>query len=165
MTPIEIERALAQIVIAKNEECKRKLASVDKQNLTERKALALESGIYDLCLNGGLLLANKDREAALRLKMRVLPNFIKRYPDLQAKFEQADENEKLRIVASLYGEIWMFDQIVLKYQNELEKATACNDAKGVFEANLKLDVVKDVLDDWQNWRKENGVYAEWEHTK
>lgn len=162
MTPIEIEKSLTEIVVAKDEACKLRLATVDKQNVTERKALALERGIYNLCLNAGLLLSNKDRHATILLKMKVLPRFLLKYPALQAKFEQVDENEKLVFTASLYGEIWMYDQIVLKYKDELEKAIANDDTKEILEAKLKLAIVNDVLNAWQNWRKENGVYAEWE---
>ena len=55
MTPIEIEKALAEIVLEKERIVDEKLRVLDKGAKTEKKALMIEKGMYSLCLHAGLL--------------------------------------------------------------------------------------------------------------
>ena len=120
MTAIEIEKASAQIVIDKMAECKEKLAGIPKENVREKKLLAMINGIYDMCLNGGLLWKADDRMAMLRLKSnRIIPLAEKVNPQLADKLKKCNSEELIMASAALYGELFMAT-VAKKYQAELE---------------------------------------------
>ena len=73
MTYLEIDKALVDITREKCAECKSRLESTPKDNVTERKALQVELGMYTLCGNAGLLFCTKAKKfKKIRRKKRVL---------------------------------------------------------------------------------------------
>ena len=161
MTPVEIEKALADIVIARDNACKEKIKTISSDKQTEKKALSIESGMYSLCLRGGLFYdPNGDREKAIALKNTRMPNFVEKYPIFAKYYSSADDAEKIRLTAALYGEVWLEDQFVSIYRTELDKAEKHGDAAKIFENRIKYEVVKSVLAEWKSWRRENGIYPE-----
>ncbi len=161
MTPIEIEKALAEIVLDKERAADEKLKALDKNAKTEKKALMIEKGMYSLCLRAGLLYNTiGEREHCIELKSRRMLNFMRMFPEVKETYESADGEEKLRMTAALYGEIWMADQFVLMYRSQLSRAEAAGETALTFELKLKLDAVESVLAAWREWRRENNVYPE-----
>lgn len=160
MTPVEIEKALADIVIARKNACREKLDTLTSEKKTEKKALLIEGGMYDLCLNAGLVYNGTDRERVLAVKSTRMMRWLGKYPEFGARFDSADGEEKLKMTAALYGEAWMEDQFAARYKSELDAAVQAGDAEEVFGIRLKIDVVKSVLDAWQKWRVENGIYPD-----
>ena len=159
MTNAEIINALADIVLKKESECKAKIAALPKESVLEKKALMIEMGMYNLCLRAGLLyntLGSIDN--AVKVKCSRMPRFVKRFPKLAEYWNCADDEEKLKLTAALYGEVWMYDQIVIQYQEEYDTATSENDAEKIFEARIKLGVVKQVLSNWHVWRIQHDIY-------
>ena len=65
MTYLEIDKAITDILVQMHDECKTRLDSVSKDNITEQKALHLEYGMYQFCGNAGLL-HYKETEKKLR---------------------------------------------------------------------------------------------------
>lgn len=162
MTPIEIEKALAETVLARIEDINKKIKATDSANQTEKKTLALIKGIYELCLNGGMLWKAPDRSKQIEFKADLFPRFALNcgLSDVHKIFISAEKDERLRLTAALYGEIWMSDRILPKYQAELTAARNNGDVKAEFEAKIKLEAVLEILSAWQSWRIANGIYAD-----
>lgn len=162
MTPIEIEKELAEIVLARIEDINQKIKATGNTNPTEKKALALIRGIYELCLNGGMLWKASDRNKQIEFKATLFPRFAlnQGLSNIHKAFMSAEKDEKLNLTAALYGEIWMSNQILPKYQAELTTAQNNGDVKAEFEAKIKLEAIGEILSAWQNWRVVNGVYAD-----
>ena len=161
MTPVEIEKALADIVIARDNACKEKIKMLSPDKQTEKKALSIESGMYSLCLRGGLFYnQNDDRAKAIALKNTRMPNLTGKYPTLKQYYSSADDAEKIRLTAALYGEVWLEDQFVSIYRTELDKAEKHGDAAKIFENRIKYEAVRSVLAEWKSWRRDSGIYPE-----
>ncbi|MBE6638618.1 MAG: hypothetical protein E7616_04070 [Ruminococcaceae bacterium] len=163
MTPIEIEKALAEIVLEKERIVDEKLRVLDKGAKTEKKALMIEKGMYSLCLHAGLLynaMGETERAKCIEIKSRRMPYFMRMFPEIKKAYESADCEEKLHMTAALYGEIWMKEQFVLMYRSQLSRAEAAGETALIFELGLKLDAVESVLAAWKEWRRENNVYPE-----
>ncbi len=159
MTNTEIVNALADIVLKKESECKAKIAALPKESVLEKKALMIEMGMYSLCLRAGLLYNTLGTiDNAVKVKCNRMPRFVKHFPKLAEYWNCADDEEKLKLTAALYGEVWMYDQFVIQYQKEYDTAVAENDAQKIFETRIKLGVVKQVLLYWNVWRIQNGLY-------
>lgn len=161
MTIVEIEEALANIIIERENACKKKIISLTDKYQNEKKALMIECGMYSLCLRAGLVYNNlSNREKTIALKKMRFPNHLNKYSSLSEYFSNANDEEKLRLTAALYGEVWIEDQILGSYQTELAEAKKNKDAKRSFEFKIKVKVVESVLSEWKNWRVKNGIYPE-----
>ena len=162
MTSIEIENALINIVIEKDKECGEKVSGLSENKRTEKKALMVEKGMYSLCLRAGLLYnnADEDRERAVGMKKQRLPRFFGCYPALSEFYQTSDEEEKTKLAAALYGEIWMESQFLRPYREELKSAEDSGDVRESFELKIKIEVLRSVLKEWKEWRKKNGLYPE-----
>ncbi|MBQ8431381.1 MAG: hypothetical protein IJX28_00705 [Clostridia bacterium] len=159
MTAIEIESALAEIVLARKNACDQKLQTLDQSAKTERKALMIEQGMYSLCLHAGLLYnVLGERGKVIATKCNRMPKFLKEYPKLLDHFQKSAHEEQLKMTAALYGEVWMDSQFLKNYRTELKVAQTKGSAANVFELQIKTAVVESVLADWRRWRKEQGVY-------
>ena len=159
MKPIEIEKALAEVVIAREMDCKQRMQRLAPEAKTEKKALLIEQGMYSLCLHAGLLYNNLgERDRCIAIKCTRMPKFLKGVPELRGAFQSAAPAEQLRMTAALYGEVWMRDQFLRNYRTELRLAREKGSADRVFELQIKTAVVESVLADWQRWRVEHGVY-------
>lgn len=159
LTNVEIEKALADIVLRKDAECKEKIAQLPKEARLEKKALMIERGMYSLCLHAGLLYnVLGDRDKVIATKCKRMPKFMEHFPKLKEYWSSASEKERLTLTAALYGEIWMYDQFVTVYQKEFDTAREENNAEAIFETRIKLGVVKQVLVYWSVWRIQNDLY-------
>ena len=159
LTNVEIEKALADIVLRKDAECKEKIAQLPKDARLEKKALMIECGMYSLCLHAGLLYnVLGDRDKVIATKCKRMPKFMEHFPKLKEYWKSASDEEKLTLTAALYGEIWMYDQFVTVYQKEFDTAREENNAESILETRIKLGAVKQVLMEWSVWRIQNDLY-------
>lgn len=155
MTAIEIDKAMTDIVLEKQAECKSRLEAIPKENRNERKAVQIELGMYTLCLNAGLLHCRGDR---LSIRQNFMRNVLPRFPRVHAVYSALDEAEKTIFFAALQSELFMRDQIYRNYLAELAEAKAAGDTQNVFELQLKAGTVENVFAAWEAWRVANNVY-------
>ena len=158
---LDIDKALYDIVTKKYNECQSRLDAVPKENIRERKALIIERGMYALCNHAGLLgNSTVSREDVLAKRRHVIARILEKYPRLNNRFIELDEDEKMRFTAALQAEIFMRDQLVNPYYKEYKAATAANDLESAFEHQIKIGACENVFKAWESWRKENDIYAD-----
>ena len=160
MTYLEIDKAMYDIVMEKYNECQNRLDAVPKENKSERKALIIEREMYGLCNRAGLLVYTiGTREGVLTMRKRVIGQILRKYPKLNEVFTKLDEEEKMRFLAALQAEIFMLDQLVNSYYDELEAAKASGDSRKIFEFQIKVGATGNVFAAWERWRVENNIYS------
>ena len=169
MKPLEIDSALSEIMLKKIAESKKKLIALPKEAKTERKAVQIELGMYQMFLNFGQLYDVKQGETVeeqrthvltIREKMMHRLEHLSLFPKIREIYDLADEEEKKRIIAAFHGEMNMRAQMYSKYVKEWEAAKQCGDAPQAFETGLKVAVVEEGFRIWEQWRKENNVYPD-----
>lgn len=160
MNYLDIDKALVDLTRAKCNECKARLDAIPKDKAAERKALQIEYGMYTLCGNAGLLFNTYGSRETLYLRTR--QNFwsmvLPKYPKHKEAYDTLGEDEKLSFMAAWQADLFMRDQLLAGYVNELAQAKAAGDAKNTFEFRIKIGAVGEMLSIWEDWRKENGVY-------
>ena len=160
MTALEIDKVMAEIALHKVKECEERLAETPKDNKSERKAIQIELGMYSLCLRAGLLYYTTpvNMDTVQVRKNRFMNISLKTFPKIAQIYEKSSEEEKLRIVAALQGEMFMRDQMYIGYVSELEQAKASGDSKRIFEFTIKTGALNVIFDAWEEWRISNNVY-------
>lgn len=162
MNAIEIYKAQEEIALGKYNECKARLEAVSKENATERKALHIELGMYNLCLRAGLLDCGGTKpdhaERALEMRNKFMPKIIARYSGIKEVFLALEGEERGRFIAAVQAELYMRNQIYESYTAELEMATEAGDEASAFELKIKIGVLESVFAAWEKWRKETGIY-------
>lgn len=159
MTQKNIYDAMAETVLLKKENCKKRLDLVPSDIKAERKAIMIEDGMYSLCLNAGLLYNTTNRETVISTRRKQLSTLLLRYPKMNEIFTSSSEEDQLMITAALGPEIFIKDQLYYPYLRELESAKFSNDAENLFELKIKISVLESVFEAWEAWRAENGIYA------
>ncbi len=159
MTYLEINKALVDITRQKCDECKARLDAIPKENMTERKAVQVEYGMYTFCGNFGFVFnASGDRSKFIQTRKRYVDRVVHKYPKLNEAYQTIDEEEKLRFVAALQAEMNIRYQWLDMQSAELAAAEESGDTKKEFEFKIKVGAVKNMFDAWELWRKENDVY-------
>ena len=162
MNYLDIDKALVDVTRSKCNECKARLDAIPKDRAAERKALYIEYGMYTLCGNAGLLFnAGGSREVLYR---KTRQNFwgyaMTKYPRHGEVYATLNDDEKLSFMAAWQADLFMRNQLLEGYVNELSQAEAAGDAKNTFELRIKIGAVQEMLTIWEGWRKENGVYPD-----
>lgn len=158
MNAIEIDKALADIVLEKRADCQSRLDATPKENKGERKALQIELGMYALCLNAGFLWSASGRyetggrEKTLQFRRRVIGNILHNYPETELRFRSLDADAQDIFLAALQAEIFLRDQMYHGYLGEREAAQGSDDVKSLFELNIKIGAVESVFAAWEAWR-------------
>ena len=130
-----------------------------KENIRERKALIIEREMYALCNHAGLLGNSTDsREDVLVKRRHVIARILEKYPGLNNRFIELDEDEQMQFTAALQAEIFMRDQLVHSYYAEYKAADAAKDMESTFELQIKIGACENVFKTWEAWRKENNIY-------
>ena len=158
MTYSEIDQAMINITRQKCDECRKRLNAVPKENLTERKALQLEYGMYTFCGNCGLLFNTTGQRTILQKRQHFLEKQLHKYPNLDSCYSHLDEEEKMRWIAALQAEFYLRDQWLGEQFLELAAAEASGDTKKVFEFKIKVGAAQTMFAVWEAWRKENDIY-------
>lgn len=157
MTYFEIDKAIVNIMKEKCHECKKRLDSISRENVTERKAVQLELGVYNFCGNAGLLQSD-DREKWLQKRKIFLNKELHKYPKLNEIYQNLKVEEKMRFVAALQSEIFIRDQWLGVQYAALSSAEASGEPQNIFELNIKIGAVENMFAAWENWRVENNIY-------
>ena len=160
MNYLDIDKALVDITRAKCDECKARLDATPKDNKAERKALQIELGMYTVCGNAGLLFNTYGTREGLYRTRQNFWNYalLTKYPKHQEIYSALTDDDKLSFMAAWQADLFMRDQLLNGYINELAQAEAAGDAKNTFELRIKIGAMGEMLAIWEGWRKENGVY-------
>ena len=159
MTYLEIDRAILDITQEMCKNCQAKLDAISKENVTERKAVQLEYGMYAFCRDAGLLFNNgMERTNFFRRGYSFLNKTLPKYPKLNAIYQAQDDENKLCFYAALHGELFIRDQWIVKKTAELAAAKASGDTKNVFEITIMLGTVKNMFAAWEQWRVDNNIF-------
>ena len=159
MNYLDIDKALVEITRAKCTECKARLDATPKGRASERKALMIENGMYTLCGNAGLLFnAGWERQRTYQIRNNFFNMILPKFPKHQEIYSTLNEEEKLSFMAAWQADLFMRDQLLAGYLNELDQAEAAGDAKNTFELRIKVGAVREMLAAWAAWRKENNIY-------
>lgn len=159
MTYLEIDKAILDITREKCAKCKTKLATIPKENATERKAVQLEYGMYTFCGNAGVLFNTVgERSKTIQRRKCFLNNEIQKYPRLNEVYQSIGEEEKLCFIAALQAEIFIRSQWLDAQCSELAAAELSGDTQRIFELKIKIGTVRNMFAIWEAWRSENNIY-------
>ncbi len=153
MTYLEIDNALLAISQKMCTECKARLDAIPKENRTERKAVQLESAMYNFCSD----ILNDRKDNILR-RQHFFEKAMYMAPQLASAYYALDEESKLCFVAAMHAQPFIQDQWVNKKEAELAAATASGDTKSIFELTIQLGAVKNMFAAWEQWRVENNIF-------
>ena len=150
MTKHEIYNGLLAITKARQETCKSEAASMGKDHPTERGALQLSAGIYNVAIAAGLISGTDQAADLMSKRFRTL---IKHFPDLAAYYNDLPENEKGIMEVSLYPELFMRVNFHKTYHTDLVEAEKMAILKRYLRRELKSR-------SWMRFWK-CGVLSEW----
>lgn len=158
MTHTEIDAAMVALTRAQCAACKQKLADLEGDTPTQRKAIQLELGIYTFCGNAGLLFNGASRDHWLGIRRPVVERLLPRYPRLQQIYRGLEEEEKPRFLAAVQAELFIRDQWLGQQRAELAAAESAGDTRRTFETKIKIGAAETIFAAWEAWRVEHQVY-------
>ena len=156
MNKQEIFNGLWTITKEKHDACKADAASVDKSHPTERGALQLKSGIYNVAIAAGLI---SGTDQAIELMSKRFKNLIKHFPELANYYHRLPDDQKELMEISLYPEVFMRANFYNTYNTDLEQAGLDGDTQKIFKARIKRDVLDDILNMWRDFRVQNELFV------
>ncbi len=152
----EIINGLLKITKEQQDACKAEINMLGKNHPTERGALQLKAGIYNVAIAAGLI-GGTDRSILLMSKR--FANLIKFFPELESYYRELTGEEKENMEIALYPEIFMRLNFYNTYNNDLEAAERFGDPQKIFQARIKKEVLCEILEMWRNFRVENDLFA------
>ena len=152
----EIFNGLWTITKEKYDAYKADASSIDKSRPTERGALQLQAGIYNVAVAAGLLSGS---DSAIELMSKRFKNLIKHFPDLADFYNTLSEEQKELMEVSLYPEVFMRVNFYNTYKADIEQAESDGDPQKIFKSRIKKEVLADILNMWREFRVENGLFA------
>ncbi len=156
MNQQEIFNGLWTITKEKHNACKAEIEALGKEHPTERGALQLKAGIYNVACAAGLI---SGIDQAINLMSKRFPNLIKRFPELAAYYYGISDEEKGAMEVSLYPEVFMRANFYNTYNTELAQAEKDGDPQKIFKARLKKEVLDEILSMWRDFRVKNGLFV------
>ncbi len=156
MNKQEIFNGLWTITKEKHNACKADAASVDKNHPTERGALQLKAGIYNVAIAAGLISGS---DQAIELMSKRFENLIKHFPDIANYYHDLPEEQKGIMEISLYPEIFMRVNFYNTYSTDLKQAENDGDPQKIFKAKIKKEVLDEILNMWRAFRVQNDLFV------
>ena len=156
MNKQEIYDGLWRITKEKQDACKAEAEAVDRDHPTERGALQLKAGIYNVAIAAGLI-SGIDQATDIMSKRFV--NLMGHFPDLAVYYHGLTDEEKGIMAVSLYPELFMRASFYNTYQTELANAEKYGDPQAIFKARIKKEVLDEILDMWRGFRVQNGLFT------
>lgn len=156
MNQQEIFNGLWKITKEKHNACKAEIEALGKEHPTERGALQLKAGIYNVACAAGLI---SGIDQAINLMSKRFPNLIKRFPELAAYYYGISDEEKGAMEVSLYPEVFMRANFYNTYNTELAQAENDGDPQKIFKARIKKEVLDEILTTWRNFRVQNDLFV------
>ena len=157
MTEQMIHEALCRIVREKDAACGEKIATLGKENATERGALQMQKGIYNVCLQAGLCACMPDPVKAIHGRFS---NFVRHFPHIAERHGTLTAEEQAIFEVALYPEIWMSSAFLDMYRKERDATQAGGDEGLAFKAKMKYEVLRDVVVAWHGVRAEMGLWTD-----
>lgn len=161
MTNNDIYNALTEIVLRRVEESRARLAAVPKENKKEKKALIIESEMYNLFLRTGTLhycYKQGGSESVMNTRRNITARILEYYPHIKKFFSALGEEDKERFYHTFQAEIFMRNQIYEGYLKELHQAENAEDEAALFELRIKVGSFENIFREWEEWRRENGIF-------
>ena len=156
MNKQEILNGLLTITKEKHNACKADVSSVDKNHPTERGALQLKAGIYNVAIAAGLI---NGTDRATELMSKRFKNLVKHFPDLANYYNTLSDDQKELMEISLYPEVFMRANFYNTYNTDLEQAKLDRDPQKIFKAKMKKEVLDDILNTWRDFRVQNELFV------
>ena len=156
MNKQEIFNGLWTITKEKHDACKTEATLIDKNHPTERGALQLKAGIYNVAIAAGLI---SGIDNAIELMSKRFKNLIKHFPDITDYYHTLPEDQKEIMEISLYPEVFMRFNFYNTYNTDLEQAELDGDPQKIFKARIKKEVLDDILNMWREFRVQNELFA------
>lgn len=156
MNKQEIYDGLWRITKEKQDACKAEAEAVDRDHPTERGALQLKAGIYNVAIAAGLI-SGIDQATDIMSKRFI--NLLGHFPDLAVYYHGLTDEEKGIMAVSLYPELFMRASFYNTYQTELANAEKYGDPQAIFKARIKKEVLDEILDMWRGFRVQNGLFT------
>ena len=156
MNKQEILNGLLTITKEKHNACKADVSSVDKNHPTERGALQLKAGIYNVAIAAGLI---NGTDRATELMSKRFKNLVKHFPDLANYYNTLPDDQKELMEISLYPEVFMRANFYNTYNTDLEQAKLDRDPQKIFKARMKKEVLDDILNTWRAYRIEKDLFV------
>ena len=156
MNKQEIFNGLWTITKEKHDACKVDALSVCKNHPTERGALQLKAGIYNVAIAAGLI---NGTDQAIELVSKRFKNLIKHFPDISNYYHTLPDDQKGLMEISLYPEVFMRTNFYNTYNTDLEQAELDGDPQKIFKARIKRDVLDNILNMWREFRVQNELFA------
>lgn len=156
MNKQEIFNDLWTITKAKHDACKAEAASVDKSRPTERGALQLKVGIYNVAIAAGLI---SGADNAMELMSKRFKTLISNFPDIAVHYNALSDDRKEIMEISLYPEVFMRINFYNTYKTDFEQAEMDGDPQKIFKARIKKEVLDDILNMWRDFRVQNGLFV------
>jgi len=156
MNKQEIFNGLWTITKEKHDSCKADAASVDKSHPTERGALQLKSGIYNVAIAAGLI---SGTDQAIELMSKRFKNLIKHFPEIASHYCALPEDQKELMEIALYPEVFMRTNFYNTYKTDLAEAEKDGDPQKIFKAKIKKEVLYDILNMWRAYRVEKDLFV------
>ena len=155
MNKQEILSGLLTITKEKHEACKADASAVDKNHPTERGALQLKAGIYNVAIAAGLI---NGTDQAIELMSKRFKNLINHFPDLANHYHMLSDDQKELMEIALYPEVFMRVNFYNTYNTDLEQAELEGDPQKIFKARIKKEVLDDILNMWREFRVQNDLF-------
>lgn len=152
----EILNGLWTITKEKQDACKADVALLDKTHPTERGALQLKAGIYNVAIAAGLITGG---EQAAELMSRRWKDLIKHFPDIADYYHGLPQDQKGVMEVSLYPEMYMKIYFYNTYCTDLEQAEREGNPQKIFQARIKKEVLEDILHMWREFRVQHGLFT------
>ena len=155
MNKQEIFNGLWTITKEKHDACKTEATLIDKNHPTERGALQLKAGIYNVAIAAGLI---SGIDNATELMSKRFKNLIKHFPDIADYYHRLSDDQKELMEISLYPEVFMRANFYNTYNTDLEQAELDGDPQKIFKARVKKEVLDDILNMWRAFREQNDLF-------
>ena len=156
MNEREIFDGLWKITKEKYDVCKSEAENMNKDHPTERSALQLRAGIYNVAIAAGLISGSDNAISLMRSRFK---NLIKYFPVLSHYYDGLSDNEKNIMEIALYPEIFMSLNFYNTYKTDLVQAQKEGCPEAIFKAEIKKETLKEILSMWRKFRVENELFS------
>lgn len=136
--------------------CKSEAENIGENHPTERGALQLRAGIYDMAINAGFL---SGTEQAMGLMSKRFEKLVTHFPELCSYYQSLSKEEQGIMEIALYPEVFLRLNFREAYNADLADAEKDGDPQKIFKAKIKKEVLGEVLDMWRNFRAQNDLFA------
>ena len=158
MNKQEIFQGLWTITNQKQDACKAEVEAIGKDHPTERGALQMRAGIYNVAIAAGLLCGKESSMAQMSKRFSTLTQHF--FPKLATYYQSLSEEEQGLMEIALYPEVFMRANFYGTYYTELTEAEKEGDPQKIFRARIKKEVLEEILAMWREFRVQNNLFPQ-----